>query len=128
MTAAPTPPPHVPLSSHLQKLFAHSAIYGSQDAAAQVINLALTPLYVWILTPTEVGLIVVLFTFSAVAKVVFRLGLANTRSGARQLVSHGHVQVNGARAKPAREVAAGDRVEVRVGQRRWTVGPTGRTV
>ena len=27
--------------------------------------------------------------------VVFRLGLANTRSGARQLVSHGHVLVNG---------------------------------
>jgi small subunit ribosomal protein S4 len=27
--------------------------------------------------------------------VVFRLGLANTRSAARQLVSHGHVQVNG---------------------------------
>ena len=27
--------------------------------------------------------------------VVFRLGLANTRSGARQLVSHGHVHVNG---------------------------------
>jgi small subunit ribosomal protein S4 len=30
--------------------------------------------------------------------VVFRLGLANTRSGARQLVSHGHVQVNGRNA------------------------------
>jgi O-antigen/teichoic acid export membrane protein len=42
---------------------------------AQVINLALTPLYVWILTPTEVGLIVILFTFSTVAKVLFRLGL-----------------------------------------------------
>src|SRR4026209_717033 len=27
--------------------------------------------------------------------VVFRLGLANTRAGARQLVSHGHVLVNG---------------------------------
>jgi len=27
--------------------------------------------------------------------VIFRLGLANTRNGARQLVSHGHVQVNG---------------------------------
>jgi small subunit ribosomal protein S4 len=27
--------------------------------------------------------------------VVFRLGLANTRSAARQLVSHGHVMVNG---------------------------------
>src|ERR1700745_362492 len=27
--------------------------------------------------------------------VVYRLGLANTRAAARQLVSHGHVQVNG---------------------------------
>ena len=27
--------------------------------------------------------------------VVFRLGFANSRSGARQFVSHGHVQVNG---------------------------------
>lgn len=27
--------------------------------------------------------------------VVYRLGFANSRSGARQLVSHGHVQVNG---------------------------------
>jgi ribosomal protein S4 len=27
--------------------------------------------------------------------VVYRLGLANTRSAARQLVSHGHVPVNG---------------------------------
>src|SRR5947208_10712715 len=27
--------------------------------------------------------------------VVFRLGFANSRNGARQLVSHGHVQVNG---------------------------------
>jgi ribosome-associated heat shock protein Hsp15 len=44
-----------------------------------------------------------------------------TRSAATEAVLGGHVQVNGARAKPAREVAAGDRVEVRVGQRRWTV-------
>jgi O-antigen/teichoic acid export membrane protein len=75
VTSAPVPTPPLPISAHLKKLVAHSAIYGSQDAAAQLINLALTPLYVWILTPTEVGLIVVLFTFSAVAKVVFRLGL-----------------------------------------------------
>src|ERR1700704_75637 len=27
--------------------------------------------------------------------VIYRLGFANSRSGARQLVSHGHVQVNG---------------------------------
>jgi O-antigen/teichoic acid export membrane protein len=75
VTSASIPTPRVPLAAHLKTLLGHSAIYGSQDAAAQVINLALTPLYVWILTPTEVGLIVVLFTFSAVAKVIFRLGL-----------------------------------------------------
>ena len=48
-----------------------------------------------------------------------------TRSAATEAVLGGHVQVNGARAKPAREVVAGDRVEVRVGQRRWTVVVTG---
>jgi len=48
-----------------------------------------------------------------------------TRSAATEAVLGGHVQVNGARAKPAREVAAGDRVEVRIGQRRWTVVVTG---
>jgi ribosome-associated heat shock protein Hsp15 len=48
-----------------------------------------------------------------------------TRSAATEAVLGGHVQVNSARVKPAREVAAGDRVEVRVGQRRWTVVVTG---
>jgi ribosome-associated heat shock protein Hsp15 len=48
-----------------------------------------------------------------------------TRSAATEAVLAGHVQVNGGRAKPAREVAAGDSVEVRVGQRRWTVVVTG---
>jgi ribosome-associated heat shock protein Hsp15 len=48
-----------------------------------------------------------------------------TRSAATEAVLGGHVQVNGARAKPARDVAAGDRVEVRVGQCRWTVVVTG---
>jgi small subunit ribosomal protein S4 len=32
---------------------------------------------------------------SRLDNLVYRLGLANTRSGARQLVSHGHVTVNG---------------------------------
>ena len=44
-----------------------------------------------------------------------------TRSAATEAVLGGHIQVNGARVKPAREVAIGDRLEVRVGQRRWTV-------
>ncbi len=52
--------------------------------------------------------------------VVFRLGLANTRSGARQLVSHGHVQVNGRgvniasyNVKPGDEIVIKDRPKSR---------------
>jgi ribosome-associated heat shock protein Hsp15 len=48
-----------------------------------------------------------------------------TRSAATAAVTGGRVHVNGDRVKPAREVAAGDRVEVRVGQLRWTVVVTG---
>ena len=46
--------------------------------------------------------------------VVFRLGLANTRSAARQLVSHGHVRVNGRNVNIASyNVKAGDEVTVK---------------
>ena len=46
--------------------------------------------------------------------MVFRLGLANTRSGARQLVSHGHVQVNGRNVNIASyNVKAGDEVKIK---------------
>src|SRR5205814_3873306 len=46
--------------------------------------------------------------------VVFRLGLANTRSAARQLVSHGHVSVNGRTVNIASyNVKAGDEVAIR---------------
>ncbi len=52
--------------------------------------------------------------------VVFRLGFANSRSGARQLVSHGHVMVNGRRVniasatlKPGDEVTIKDRPKSR---------------
>ncbi|MFN2476342.1 MAG: 30S ribosomal protein S4 [Chthoniobacterales bacterium] len=46
--------------------------------------------------------------------VVFRLGLANTRSGARQLVSHGHVLVNGRGVNIASyNVKAGDEVMIK---------------
>jgi len=46
--------------------------------------------------------------------VVFRLGLANTRSGARQLVSHRHVQVNGRTVNIASyTVKPGDEVSVK---------------
>src|ERR1700745_1016535 len=46
--------------------------------------------------------------------VVFRLGFANTRSAARQLVSHGHVLVNGRRVNVASyNVKAGDEVTIK---------------
>ena len=46
--------------------------------------------------------------------VVFRLGLANTRSAARQLVSHGHIQVNGRGVNIASyNVKAGDEVMIK---------------
>jgi ribosome-associated heat shock protein Hsp15 len=44
-----------------------------------------------------------------------------TRGAATEAVLGGHVQVNGVRVKPAREVAVGDRLEIRRGQQRWTV-------
>jgi ribosome-associated heat shock protein Hsp15 len=44
-----------------------------------------------------------------------------TRGAATEAVLGGHVQVDGARVKPAREVAPGDRLEIRRGQQRWVV-------
>lgn len=46
--------------------------------------------------------------------VVFRLGLAQTRQHARQLVAHGHVAVNGRKLDiPSYTVRIGDRIELR---------------
>jgi small subunit ribosomal protein S4 len=46
--------------------------------------------------------------------VVFRLGLAPSRSGARQLVRHGHVLINGRSVDiPSQLVRAGDEVSMR---------------
>jgi small subunit ribosomal protein S4 len=46
--------------------------------------------------------------------VVFRLGFSNTRPFARQLVTHGHVKVNGRKvSSPSYTVRVGDVIEVR---------------
>jgi len=44
-----------------------------------------------------------------------------TRSAATDAVLGGHVHVGGERVKPAREVRAGDTIEIRRDQLRWTV-------
>jgi small subunit ribosomal protein S4 len=50
--------------------------------------------------------------------VVYRLGLASTRRAARQMVSHGHITVNGRKTTvPSREVKVGDVIGVREGSR-----------
>lgn len=50
--------------------------------------------------------------------VVFRLGLANTRRQARQIVRHGHIAVNGKRLDiPSALVKAGDVISVIEGSR-----------
>ena len=46
--------------------------------------------------------------------VVYRMGLATSRAQARQLVRHGHIQVNGQKTNiPSYNVKPGDSVEVR---------------
>ena len=46
--------------------------------------------------------------------VVYRLGMAATRSQARQLVRHGHLALNGRKAStPSQLVSAGDKITVK---------------
>ena len=54
--------------------------------------------------------------------VVYRLGLVSSRALARQLVSHGHITVNGRKVTiPSYSVAVGDKVSVRNGSK--TISP-----
>ncbi|MEK7060569.1 MAG: 30S ribosomal protein S4 [Patescibacteria group bacterium] len=48
--------------------------------------------------------------------VVWRLGLSPTRRGARQMVAHGHVTVNGKKSRiPSQALFVGDKISVREG-------------
>lgn len=51
--------------------------------------------------------------------VVYRLGLAPSRAGARQMVSHGHILVNGKRTTiPSFSVSEGDVIAIREGSKK----------
>lgn len=51
---------------------------------------------------------------SRLDNIVFRAGLANSRSFARQMVSHGHIMVNGRRVTiPSYKIRVGDKFSVR---------------
>lgn len=50
--------------------------------------------------------------------VIWRLGLAATRRAARQMVAHGHVQVDGKKTRvPSYMLSVGDRISVREGSK-----------
>ncbi|NQV88384.1 MAG: 30S ribosomal protein S4 [Parcubacteria group bacterium] len=48
--------------------------------------------------------------------IVFRLGFANTRSFSRQMISHGHIVVNGKRVDiPSAQIYLGDKISIKEG-------------
>jgi len=59
----------------LKKLLRNLAIYGMGDAATSVVSLLLLPVYTRFLSPSDYGVIAMLITIEAVAKVVFRWGV-----------------------------------------------------
>ncbi|OHB12742.1 MAG: hypothetical protein A3G99_01580 [Candidatus Zambryskibacteria bacterium RIFCSPLOWO2_12_FULL_39_23] len=53
------------------------------------------------------------FLESRLDNVVWRIGFSGTRLGSRQLVSHGHISVNGKRVNtPGMRLKIGDRIEI----------------
>jgi O-antigen/teichoic acid export membrane protein len=69
------PKDSVPLLASLRKLVSHSAVYGSADVFTNVLNFLLVPIYTRYLNPVDYGTLALLFLFSSVAKIVFRMGL-----------------------------------------------------
>jgi O-antigen/teichoic acid export membrane protein len=59
----------------LKSLFRNLSIYGLGDVATSIANLLLLPVYTRFLTKEDYGVITMLLTIEAVAKVVFRWGV-----------------------------------------------------
>ena len=68
--------------------------------------------------PGQTGVNLLVLVERRLDNVVFRLGFAQTRRDARQLVSHAHFTVNGKKVNiPSYQVKAGDVIEVRESSR-----------
>lgn len=62
----------------------------------------------------DTGLLLLQFLERRLDNTVYRLGFATTRAQARQLVSHGHVMVNGRRVDiPSFRIKVGDQLSIR---------------
>jgi O-antigen/teichoic acid export membrane protein len=59
----------------VKNLFRNLAIYGMGDVATSFVSLLLLPIYTRFLSPADYGVIAMLLTVEAVAKVVFRWGV-----------------------------------------------------
>src|SRR5215212_6170626 len=71
--------------------------------------------------PGETGAYLFILLERRLDNVVYRLGLATTRQQARQLVTHGHVTVNGRKTNiPSFTVKVGEKIAVRPESRRLT--------
>lgn len=68
------------------------------------------------------GLTLLQILESRLDNVVYRLGFASSRAQSRQLVSHGHLLVNGRRTTvPSMQIKPGDVIEVREGSQNKTL-------
>lgn len=70
-----TPEEPLPVLSSLKRLLSHSAVYGSADVFTNLVNFLLVPVYTAYLSTVDYGTLAILFLFSTVAKIVFRMGL-----------------------------------------------------
>jgi O-antigen/teichoic acid export membrane protein len=61
--------------AQLRQLASHSVVYGTADVFGNVVSLLLLPLLTLYLSAQEYGDVVLLGMFSALAKILFRLGL-----------------------------------------------------
>ena len=67
----------------------------------------------------ETGETIVRNLESRLDNVVYRSGIAQSRDQARQLVTHGHIMVNGKKTNiPSFQVKPGDTISIRVGSRK----------
>ena len=63
------------MASRIKSLFRNLVIYGLGDVATSLVSFLLLPLYTRYLAPADYGVIAMLLTIEAVAKIVFRWGV-----------------------------------------------------
>lgn len=61
--------------ARLKNLFGNLAVYGVGDVATSIVSLLLLPVYTRYLTPSDYGVLALLVTIEAVAKITFRWGV-----------------------------------------------------